>query len=61
MLFYAWANKHFAHPARLANNPFYREFSDTLPLSEAARTLPDMRDSGNLRKAANEEEWKKVA
>lgn len=33
----------------LANNPFYREFTDTIPLTEAARTLPGMRASGVVR------------
>ena len=40
----------------LANNPFYREFVDTIPLTEQALNLPDNRGSGwvrDLREAAS--------
>jgi VCBS repeat-containing protein len=33
----------------LVDNPFYREFSDTIPLTEQAQALPDMQGSGSLR------------
>jgi Ca2+-binding RTX toxin-like protein len=33
----------------LANNPFYRQFSDSIPLTAAAKALPDMGGSGWLR------------
>ena len=33
----------------LADNPFYREFTDTIPLSAQARALPEMGGSGWLR------------
>ena len=33
----------------LADNPFYRQFSDRIPLTNAAKALPDMRGSGILR------------
>jgi hypothetical protein len=33
----------------LADNPFYREFTDSIPLSTAARGLPDMGGSGWVR------------
>ncbi|WP_292556451.1 calcium-binding protein [Methylobacter sp.] len=33
----------------LADNPFYRSFSDTVPLTEQAQTLPDMQGSGMVR------------
>ena len=33
----------------LASNPFYREFTDSLPLDEAAQALPDMQGSGAVR------------
>ncbi|MBK7060664.1 MAG: hypothetical protein IPH51_09245 [Rubrivivax sp.] len=33
----------------LTNNPFYRDFTNTIPLSAAARALPDMGGSGALR------------
>lgn len=33
----------------LADNPFYRQFSDTIPLTDAAKALPDMQGSGALR------------
>ncbi len=33
----------------LADNPFYREFSDVIPHSDAARLLPEMGGSGLLR------------
>jgi len=33
----------------LIDNPFYREFSDTIPLTEQAKTLADMQGSGNVR------------
>jgi Ca2+-binding RTX toxin-like protein len=33
----------------LADNPFYREFTDTIPLSAQAQTLPEMGGSGWLR------------
>lgn len=33
----------------LGENPFYREFPDTIPLTEAAATLPEMAGSGWLR------------
>ena len=33
----------------LTNNPFYRDFTNTIPLSAAARALPDMGGSGVLR------------
>lgn len=33
----------------LADNPFYREFTDTIPLTAAAQALPDMRGSGSVR------------
>ncbi|WP_297324080.1 calcium-binding protein [Nitrosomonas sp.] len=40
----------------LANNPFFREFTDTLPLTEQALSLPDTQGSGfvrDLREAAS--------
>lgn len=40
----------------LANNPFYREFTDSIPLTEAAQNLPDSKASGmvrDLREAAS--------
>jgi VCBS repeat-containing protein len=33
----------------LVDNPFYREFSDTIPLTEQAQALPDMQGSGRVR------------
>ncbi|MGJ0486227.1 MAG: calcium-binding protein [Methylomicrobium sp.] len=33
----------------LVDNPFYREFSDTVPLTEQAQTLPDLQGSGRVR------------
>jgi Ca2+-binding RTX toxin-like protein len=33
----------------LADNPFYRDFTDTVPVTETARGLPDMGGSGALR------------
>ena len=33
----------------LANNPFYRQFTDSIPLTDAARALPAMGGSGWLR------------
>ncbi|SFJ49124.1 Ca2+-binding protein, RTX toxin-related [Marinobacter persicus] len=33
----------------LADNPFYREFDDSIPLTEQAETLPNMQGSGHLR------------
>jgi VCBS repeat-containing protein len=33
----------------LADNPFYRIFSDTVPLTEQAQALPDMQGSGMVR------------
>ncbi|MDR0775317.1 MAG: hypothetical protein LBE81_01575 [Azonexus sp.] len=39
----------------LANNPFYRQFTDAIPLSEAAAALPDLHGAGmarDLREAA---------
>ncbi|MCK6435005.1 MAG: hypothetical protein L6Q68_18525, partial [Aquabacterium sp.] len=33
----------------LADNPFYREFTTAVPLTEAAQALPDMRGSGWVR------------
>jgi hypothetical protein len=33
----------------LANNPFYRQFSDIIPLTAAAKALPEMGGSGWLR------------
>jgi hypothetical protein len=33
----------------LTNNPFYREFTTTVPLTTAARALPDMQGSGWVR------------
>ena len=35
----------------LANNPFYRQFTNTIPLTEAAKALPEMGGSGWLREA----------
>jgi Ca2+-binding RTX toxin-like protein len=32
-----------------AQNPFYREFPDSIPLSDEVRALPGLRGSGNLR------------
>ena len=40
----------------LANNPFYSEFTDTIPLTEATQSLPDMQGAGmvrSLRQAAS--------
>ncbi|WP_291987231.1 calcium-binding protein [Candidatus Accumulibacter sp. ACC007] len=40
----------------LANNPFYSQFTDPIPLSEQARNLPDMQGAGlvrSLREAAS--------
>jgi len=33
----------------LADNPFYSEFIDTLPLTAEAQSLPDMNGSGLVR------------
>jgi len=33
----------------LADNPFYRSFTDTVPLTEQAQALPDMQGSGMVR------------
>jgi hypothetical protein len=33
----------------LIDNPFYREFSDTIPLTKRAKTFADMQGSGNVR------------
>jgi hypothetical protein len=33
----------------LADNPFFREFTDTIPLTDEAAALPDMQGSGALR------------
>ncbi len=33
----------------LAQNPFYREYTDTIPLTDAAQTVPDMQGSGAVR------------
>lgn len=33
----------------LAQNPFYREFTDAIQLTDAARTVPDMKGSGSVR------------
>jgi len=33
----------------LANNPFYREFTDAIPLTDTARALPEMNGSGVVR------------
>jgi len=33
----------------LANNPFYREFTNSIPLTEAVRNLPDSKGSGMVR------------
>ena len=33
----------------LADNPFYRQFSDTIPLTDQAQALPDMQGSGRVR------------
>ncbi|HSI22053.1 MAG TPA: putative Ig domain-containing protein [Methylophilaceae bacterium] len=33
----------------LADNPFFREFTDTVPLTEEALVLPDMQASGSVR------------
>jgi len=41
----------------LASNPFYREYTDKLPISEAIAALPEMRGSGavrDLREAASQ-------
>ncbi len=40
----------------LASNPFYRRYTDSIPLTQAAQALPDMQGSGlvrNLREAAS--------
>jgi len=42
--------------AWFAQNPFYREFTDTIPLTEAAKLLPNMQGAGavrDLREAAS--------
>jgi Ca2+-binding RTX toxin-like protein len=33
----------------LASNPFYSEFADSIPLTEAAQILPDMKGAGQVR------------
>ncbi|MDP3514758.1 MAG: calcium-binding protein, partial [Sulfuritalea sp.] len=33
----------------LASNPFFSEFTDSIPLTEAAQTLPDMNGAGQVR------------
>jgi Ca2+-binding RTX toxin-like protein len=33
----------------LASNPFYSEFTDSIPLTEAAQSLPDMNGAGQVR------------
>lgn len=38
-----------ANNLELASNPFYRSFTDSIPLTDAARALPDMGGSGLLR------------
>ncbi|MCP8464201.1 hypothetical protein NK553_09600, partial [Pseudomonas sp. ZM23] len=42
-------NQSIAGNLDLASNPFYREFTDHLPLDEAAKALPDMKGSGAVR------------
>ena len=36
----------------LADNPFFREFTDTLPLTPELQALPDMRGSGTVRQSS---------
>ena len=38
-----------AYALDLADNPFYSQFPDTIPLTEQAQSLPDMRGSGMVR------------
>jgi len=47
-----------------ALNPFYRQFTDSVPLTEQARLLPQMQGSGrvrDLREAANDVAWREAA
>ena len=48
----------------LASNTFYSQFTDAIPLTDLAKTLPGMRGSGlvrDLREAANDGVWERVA
>ncbi len=48
----------------VAANPFYREYTDAIPLSAEVQALPDMKGSGavrDLRDAANDLGWKRAA
>ena len=50
-------NQSLAANLDLANNPFYREYLDALPISDAVAALPDMQGSGavrDLREAATQ-------
>ncbi|WP_152222312.1 calcium-binding protein [Pseudomonas sp. SCB32] len=42
-------NQSVAGNLDLTSNPFYREFTDHLPVDETAKALPDMRGSGAVR------------
>ncbi|MBD9425934.1 calcium-binding protein [Pseudomonas sp. PDM15] len=42
-------NQSLAANLDLASNPFYREFTDSVPLDEQSKTLPGMRGSGAVR------------
>ena len=44
----------------LAANTFYSEFTDAIPLTDLAKTLPGMSGSGLVR-VANDEMWRKAA
>lgn len=43
------ANQSLAANLDLASNPFYREFTDSIALDDAAKALPDMKGSGAVR------------
>src|SRR5690606_16132990 len=42
-------NQSLAANLDLASNPFYREYTDEIPLDKESRALPDMRGSGAVR------------
>lgn len=47
----------------LTENPFYRDFTDTIALTSSSRALPDMQGSGavrDLQEAANDGVWRMV-
>lgn len=48
----------------LASNTFYSEFTDSIPLADLEKSLPDMQGSGmvrDFREAANDGVWARAA